>query len=123
MSPAAHSRRPAPTVEDFLALRNRFLDELAAAGLLGVQEIHERRMAAYFELLERVPMRLRRSVQDQVMWACFGMRPPRMPHHLRRVQGAIDDRLCLDALYFSAYTRTTRRRILHPHRHRDLGCP
>ncbi|HVP38559.1 MAG TPA: WYL domain-containing protein [Candidatus Saccharimonadales bacterium] len=110
------ARAPAPTVDDFLRLRDRCLDDLAAAGLLGVQEIHERRRKAYFDLLERVPMRLRRGLQDQVMWACFGIRPPRLPLPLRRIQRAVDERLCLDAVYFSAYTRTTRRRILRPHR-------
>ncbi len=116
--PAAHParRRPVPTVDDFLKMRDACLDDLAAAGLLGVQEIHERRRRAYFDLLERVPMRLRRGVQDQVMWACFGIRPPRLPLVLKRLQGAIDDRLCVDADYFSAYTRTQRRRVLNPHR-------
>jgi predicted DNA-binding transcriptional regulator YafY len=113
---STRKRRAVPTVDDFLKLRDGFLEELSAAGLLGLQEIAERRRAGYFEMLERVPMRLRRGVQDQVMWSCFGMRPPKLPLTLRRIQGAIDDRLCLDADYFSAYTRTTRRRILHPHR-------
>jgi predicted DNA-binding transcriptional regulator YafY len=108
--------RPVPTVDDFLKLRDRHLEELSAAGLLGVQEIQERRRRGYFDLLERVPMRLRRGVQDQVMWACYGIRPARLPLPLRRIQFAIDERLCIDANYFSAYTRTTRRRILRPHR-------
>jgi predicted DNA-binding transcriptional regulator YafY len=103
-------------VDDFLKLRDRWLGEQAAAGMLGAQEIAERRRADYFEALERVPMRLRRQVQDQVMWACFGMRPPRLPQALQKIQAAIDDRLCLDAVYFSAYSRTTRARILRPHR-------
>lgn len=112
----ARVRRPVPTVDDFLKFRDRKLEELSAAGLLGVQEISESRRAGYFEMLERVPMRLRRGVQDQVMWACFGLRPPLLPHNLKRIQAAIDDRLSLDAVYFSAYTRTTRQRILNPHR-------
>lgn len=123
MSPAAKKKAAAarrmpsvPTVDDFLKQRDRWLGEQADAGMLGTQEIAERRRADYFDALERVPMRLRRSVQDQVMWACFGMRPPRLPEPLRRIQSAIDDRLCMSAVYFSAYTRTTRRRILHPHR-------
>ncbi len=123
MSPAAKKKSASarrvpsvPTVDDFLKHRDRWLGEQADAGMLGTQEIAERRRAGYFEMLERVPMRLRRAVQDQVMWACFGMRPPSVPEGLRRIQSAIDDRLCMSAVYFSAYTRTTRRRILRPHR-------
>ena len=50
------------------------------------------------------------------MWSCFGNRPPSLPLNLRRIQQAIDERLCIQADYFSAYTRTARRRTLRPHR-------
>ncbi|MBI5837678.1 MAG: WYL domain-containing protein [Candidatus Eisenbacteria bacterium] len=112
----AARRRTVPTVEDFLRLRDGYLADIDAAGMLGVEELRERRRKAYFDLLERVPMRLRRALQDQVMWSCFGIRPPKLPAVLRRIQHAVDERLCLDADYFSAYTRTRRQRILHPHR-------